>query len=281
MTLDRYALHVITDADAPGFAPDDYSYFKYGDDAVARRFGEALARGFIRDRLDGRYDGTQLVVLSSPYSFIPTATFALKRHFVRVLNRWLAERELPVVQESKIHRTVTYKEDYGALSAAERLRLISGDRFQLDSPFLRDKQLIFLDDIRITGSHERMILRTATEYALTNRAFLLYFAELADDRVDPTYENFLNYHAIREPEDLFPLLRSDRFVINTRVTKFVLNVPPAVFRSFIGRCTAAFRAELYDQAIGNGYHTLPAYAVNLRWLRQYYLTPETTHLHGH
>ena len=149
-----YSLHKITDTGNFGFCPDDYSRFKFGDDEVAERFGIGLAEGFIKAHLE-KGPVPQLVVVSSPYSFIPTATFAMKNHFVFRLNRWLALHGHPVLQETKVHRTITYKEDYGELDAAQRLKLIGNDSFHIDKAFLEGKKILFLDDIRITGGHEK------------------------------------------------------------------------------------------------------------------------------
>ena len=135
-----YSLHKIHHPDSFGFSPDAYSRFKFGDDAVAKEFGTSLAEGFIRDHLRYVTLEKQLVVSSSPYSFIPTATFAMKNHFVYRLNRWLADAGYPVVQEAKVHRTITYREDYGELDAASRLKLIGNDSFHIDREFLQGKR---------------------------------------------------------------------------------------------------------------------------------------------
>ncbi|RZM29991.1 MAG: SusC/RagA family TonB-linked outer membrane protein, partial [Pedobacter sp.] len=218
-----YSLHQIDSADQFGFCPDAYSRFKFGDDQEAQGFGEALAAGFIRDRLAGTGTIEQMVVISSPYAFIPTATFAMKNYFVYTLNRWLAEHGHPVVEETKVHRTVTYKEDYGALSAEERLSLIGNDSFHIDRDFLEGKTLVFLDDIRITGSHERMILKMADAYQLKNAIYLLYFAELVNTEIHPKIENFLNYHQVKSIFDLDGIIKSGNFCINTRIVKYILN----------------------------------------------------------
>ena len=39
--------------------------------------------------------------------------------------------------------------------------------------------LIFLDDIKITGSHEKLINKMISEYALPNDTYFLYYAVLA------------------------------------------------------------------------------------------------------
>jgi PRTase ComF-like len=101
------------------------------------------------------------------------------------LNKFLAENNAPVVQETKIHRTITYKEDYGALDAEKRMKLIGNDKFHIDKNFLTNKTLIFLDDIRITGSHERMITKMIDEHQLDNDVHMLYFAQLMDMTIPP------------------------------------------------------------------------------------------------
>ena len=268
MTTHTFSAHQINDPAKPGFDPADYSRFKYGDDRVAADFGKTLAETFIRRLMRDQYDGKQLVILSSPYSFLPTATFAMKRHFVRHLNRWLARHRFIETQEAKIHRTITYKEDYGALDAEQRLQLISNDSFELDADFLRDKTLVFLDDIRITGSHERMILRTAEKYALTNTAYLGYFAVLTNREIHPRYENHLNYFSISQLSDLDDLVEQDYFQMNTRCAKFILNSDSQEFDRFLDRRGPEFRELLFDSAIGNGYHRIEAYLDNFKTLEK-------------
>ena len=229
----RYSLHKIDNTENFGFSPSDYSKFKYGDDKVSEQYGYDLAKGFIANILSQQINSKQIVVISSPYSFIPTATFAMKNYFVYELNKWLAANNLPVVQETKIHRTITYKEDYGGLSAADRMKLISNDHFHIDKSFLENKTLIFLDDIRITGSHERMITKMLEEFDIKNDAYLLYFAELINDFINPNFENYLNYYQIKSIFDLQKIINRKRFVINTRIVKYLLNYEPIAFKIFI------------------------------------------------
>lgn len=260
----KYSLHKINSADNFGFSPTKYSKFKYGDDLIAKEFGIALAEGFIEDYLSKKPILEQIVVISSPYAFIPTATFGMKNYFVFRLNRWLAENNLPVVQETKVTRSITYKEDYGALNEAQRLSLIGNDTFHIDGKFLKDKVLIFLDDIRITGSHERMITKMLDEYSLENETHLLYFAELINRNIHPNIENFLNYYHVKSIFDLDDIIKNERFSINTRIVKYILNSEHNSFKIFIQNHSDSFLELLYDMAIGNSYHTIEAYQENLK-----------------
>jgi hypothetical protein len=267
-----YALHQIYNTTEFGFDPDAYSRFKFGDDQVAKQFGLALADGFINNYLKDNFIDNQIVVISSPYSFIPTATFAMKNYFVHQLNRWMVDNGGLVVQEAKVHRTITYKEDYGALSAEERMNLIGNDSFQIDKQFLEHKTLLFLDDIRITGSHERMILKMVDTYEMKNDIHLLYFAELANLEIHPNVENMLNYHQVKSIFDLESIIKSGAFTFNTRIVKYILNTDLNSFSIFINNQTEDFIELLYNLALGNGYHNIEAYASNLSFIREQIFT---------
>lgn len=264
-----YSLHKIDNGLKFGFNPDDYSRFKFGDDRVAKAYGKSLADGFIKDFLEDSAISDQIVVISSPYCYIPTATFAMKNYFVYQLNHWLAEHNKLVVQEAKIHRTITYKEDYGALSAEERLKLIGNDSFHIDKDFLKDKVLFFLDDIKITGSHEKMILKMVKEYGLTNNIFMLYFAELINDNIHPNIENYLNYHQIKNVSDLDAVVKSGNFCFNTRIVKYILNCDFSSFQSFLEQQNDDFVQSLYNLSLGNSYHTIESYAENFNFLKNH------------
>ncbi|MCX2485883.1 phosphoribosyltransferase family protein [Pedobacter sp. MR2016-24] len=264
-----YALHKISSTEEFGFDPDDYSRFKFGDDLVAKDFGEQLADGFISDYLEQNFVEQQMVVISSPYSFIPTATFAMKNYFMHQLNRWLVENGGLVVQEAKVHRTITYKEDYGELSAEDRLKLIGNDSFHIDKHFLEGKTLLFLDDIRITGSHERMILKMAGEYGLDNDMHMIYFAELINKNIHPNVENALNYHQVKSVFDLDDIIKGGFFCFNTRIVKYILNADFNSFSIFIKNQTDEFINMLYNLSLGNGYHMIDAYAENLNFIKSH------------
>lgn len=269
--IHSFSLHKISDIYNFGFNPDDYSRFKFGDNLVAQLFGKDLAMEFINKVLKYKDNKEQIVVISSPYSFIPTATFAMKNQFVFTLNRWLSENGFQVVQETKVNRTITYKEDYGELNAEERINLIKNDSFHIDKEFIKGKTLFFLDDIRITGSHEMMITRMLKEYNLTNETYLIYFAELINKNIHPNIENFLNYHFVKSIFDLNSIIKSKGFVFNTRLVKYLLNTEPSIFNLFIQEQTEEFINLLYDLALGNGYHTIEPYKPNLNNTKTYLL----------
>jgi len=264
-----YSLHKIERTDKFTFKPSEYSQFKYGDGFIAEQYGVALAKGFIARHLQNEMVSSQIVVVSSPYAFIPTATLEMTKYFIFELNKWLVSHRLPVIQQTKIHRTTTYKEDYGALDAEARLALIGNDDFHIDKTFLDNKFLIFIDDIKITGSHERMICRMIENYGLSNKHHFLYFAELINNDVHPNIENFLNYYKVKSVFDLTDIINNPRFAVNTRIVKFILHTESTEFKNFLLLQRYDFVNLLYNMSIGNGYHLIEAYKTNLDEIEKY------------
>lgn len=181
----HFSGYLIDDEEKFGFQPEDYSKFKHGSINIARGFGIGLADRFIDQCLSKTYDGRQIVAIPSAYSYIPTASCYMMRYFVQRLNIYLYKNGYPVIQETKINRTVTYREDYGEMSAKDRYNLISNDKFHIDREFLKGKVLLFLDDIKIRGTHERIIIKMLNEYNISNDAYMLYFAELINSDINP------------------------------------------------------------------------------------------------
>lgn len=263
----RFSLHEIAENDRFGFQPRDYSRFKYGDGNIAERWGDELARAFWHEVFRFLPDDRPTVALPSPFCHIPTASFFMHRQFLARLNRLLVADGRPVLLESKIFRTVTYRDDYGSLTAAERLRLIGNDSFQLDRDFLEGKRLLLLDDIRITGSHEMVIERALDSHDLLDcPRFFLFFAELTDHSIHPNIENYLNNYAMKSLADLLEIIRGGHFQLNTRVVKWVLASQPRAFQDFFRQLDRAFWMSFFDAALGNSYHEIEEYQQNLTFL---------------
>lgn len=263
-----YALHSITSRDATGFDSAGYSRFKFGDGAVARRFGQDLAQGFAARWLAQIPANAQLVVLPSPYSFIPTASFWMTQAFTRELNRLLVRQERAVAQMVKISRNITYRDDYGNLTFEERIRLIGNDTFRVDTAALVGKTLVFVDDIRITGSHQLVIERMMERYRLTNPHLFVYYGQLTNPDVHPNIENYLNYYTVKSLINLTPIVQSADFRINTRLVKYILNHTPVDCLPFLEQQPTAFLNELYDMALGNEYHLIAEYEPTLALVSQ-------------
>jgi hypothetical protein len=254
-----------------GFSLDKYSSFKYGDKSVAREFGYELGRKFsqsavyhtLQNELD-LYE-TPIIVSSAPYKFIPTASFALKDYFVHEFNRSHTIKFGKSIEDIKIFRQHSYHDDYGAMTKEDRDKAITSEDFYIDEHFIRNKILFFIDDIKITGSHQSRIEKLLQSINFEGHIVFLFYAELIGTE-PPHIENYLNLYAIHDLRDINKIIREGEFLFNTRVVKFILHANPIDFETFIGFQSMRFNETLLHYAIGNEYFKEPLYQTNLKTL---------------
>ncbi|MCX6317515.1 MAG: hypothetical protein NTW29_09510 [Bacteroidetes bacterium] len=260
-----FSLYKIEDNKKIPFSSEEYSKFKFGDGAIASKFGQSLASEFIQQNKDILLSGSEIVVVPSPYNAIPTASYWMSAAFIDRVNHFLASNGLKSLLTSKIHRYKTYSADYGNMTYEQRLNLISGDTYHLDKSFLEHRICLFIDDIKITGSHEKVIRTLITDQGIEGQFIFIYFAELINKEVDPTIENELNYYYVKTLEDLISLIVQDSFVYNTRVIKYILKKEPRDLEILINSISFKLISELVRLAISNNYHVMPEYEKSLQF----------------
>ena len=192
----------------------------------------------------------------------------MKTFFVDRLNLFLYQNGCVPVEEAKIYRTVTYREDYGEMSASERFNLISGDKFHVDKAFLEGKILIFIDDIKITGTHERIIIKMLDDFNIQNKCYMLYLAELQNPEMNPRIENYLNHYFVSSLDKLDCLVNNGDFVFNTRVVKYILNSNHNECVHFLNKQSESFVRDLFYLSIGNAYNQFESYSQNLIYIQE-------------
>jgi FMN phosphatase YigB (HAD superfamily) len=222
----RNSLHEINDINAIPFSREDYSKFKFGSYTLAKKFGMDLFEYFKTYHFDKLVSNfKKIIVYSSPYMQIPTSSYYLTDTFYNAFGNYLASKRIETVklEFGKIERCQTYTEDYGALTAEERYNLIKNDTYKLITVPTKDDLCIFIDDISITGNHQRVLEHLLDISGIETNSFFLYFAKLSDSTACPSFENFLNYSFIDEFDKLTELITSDDYRITTRTTKYILS----------------------------------------------------------
>lgn len=175
------------------------------------------------------------------------------------------QRKRNPIHDFKISRGHSYLTEYGKMTAKEREEAITSDDFYIDKEFIKDKDLILVDDVYITGAHERRIIKLLREAGFKNTVYFLYYAEYVGPK-DPSIEHEINLAAINDLYSIDNIIKNDEFIFNTRVTKFIMSFPPEEFLPFIKYQTNVFRNTLRTNVMGNGYHTQEAFKENFQQL---------------
>lgn len=274
----KYSLYKFTDLENAGFDSKDYSKLKYGSKRVARIFGVDLGNRFLKDLILGNnissntgYDlynkliNKEIVIASAPYKFIPVASTILKDYFLSAFNTKWAENN-PSVQDLKVFRGHSYNADYGSMTEEQRDKAINSDDFYIDANFIKGKTLFFIDDVRITGAHERRIEKLLESVGFDGDVVFLYFAEFVG-KSHPNIENELNFAFVKDLKSINYIIQNDDFIFNTRVTKYILSASKDEFNSFIDYQTKSFRNTLLTYTMGNEYHHIDPFKENISYLK--------------
>jgi hypothetical protein len=247
------------------FSSARYSRYKYGSVAATGTFARALGAAF-GQHYPERIRARRLLITSSPYMCVPTAATTLARMLRTVLNAARADRGLspaPLVQVDRISPSTG---DYGTLSARERTQLMAANalsfrRFRPDQ--VGNAHLLIVDDIRVTGAHQRCLARASDTLPFATRTFLYLaaFPSAPGACFDPSQEDALNHAAIKMLDDLAGIVHADDFAWNVRVCKFVLNpANRADLPRFLGRMPDWFVRGLYRNSVRDGYSRMGLYA---------------------
>ncbi|WP_445721659.1 phosphoribosyltransferase family protein [Flavobacterium sp.] len=259
-----YSLHKILDEEDCPFKPEEYSWFKFGDKYFAKKFAEELFSNFIVEYGETLLNQEEIIILPSPYLSIPTASNFLCYYFKEKINVFLFNNNKKSCLESKIYRNQTYVTDYGNLDFEERVKLISNDTYYIDKEFIKDKFCIFVDDIKITGSHEHTVNKILNQYGVSGEFIFVYFAELINKNIHPRIENYYNYFAVKGIKEIIEVINRETFQFNTRIVKFILSLNFTEFNHLIENISQQRSKELFYLAISNNYHQILEYKENLK-----------------
>jgi len=138
--------------------------------------------------------------------------------------------------------------------------VLSFRRFSPDQ--VRGAHLLVVDDVRVTGAHQRCVMRASADMPFLGRTFL-YIACFgpASGHFDPTQEDALNHTAVRTLGDLAEIVAGGDFSWNVRVCKFVLNqANRRGLPRFLGQMPGWFVRDLHRNSRRDGYARMASYA---------------------
>ena len=271
MKTKRFAPNEITSVDDISFCQKEYSQFKYGNYSISKKYGKELFQYFMEELINN-IETESLIIYSSPYAYLPTASYHMTQCFVdEMIENRQRLGSIKKIKFGKINRNHSYIEDYGAMNAEERYNLIKNDTYALAEIPEENATLLFLDDISITGTHQIVIENLLESNGIKNAKLFLYYATLNNPSIPANIENKLNYASVKTYSDLLGVVLNDNFKNTTRTTKYLLSLPMNDFDSFMREIIynnkQEFLIELLDGAIKNEYNEIPEYLNNMNSLQ--------------
>lgn len=254
-----FAAHTFNDLETCKFDPKMYSRLKFGCDTAARKMGHELAEKFFNQHTDVLL-ANRIVVIASPYNYVRNAATVMTEHFIDRLNELLVFANGEHVEYSVIHRKVSYTADYGFLTKEKRRGLIDNDSFYMNHEYLRGKLLLFVDDVRITGTHEDKLREILLRDNVDNDAFFLYYGDYMGKRAD--IEGQLNFAAITCLQDYVDLTKEPYHHIIIRPIKYLLGQKTEDLVDVLHGFSDRKINDIYNGCLAEGYYKMPQYQKN-------------------
>lgn len=264
MSYDRFSVHKFTSFEDAPFKVEDYSRLKFGCDVAAKSFGYQLAEGFFAVHCD-KLITNECIIIPSPYNQVENAATIMTKHFMNRLNELMVESCGRHVEYMTVQRKVSYTNDYGFLSKEKRKGLIDNDTFYFNKEYVRNKLLIFIDDVRITGTHEEKLIEILKQRRLKNNAVFLYFAEYFGDQ--PDIEAKINFAAVSSLDDYITMTRQPNHHVIVRPIKFLLGQSEQKFEYLLENLDQSVINKIYFGALHEGYYRIPQYQSNFQTLK--------------
>lgn len=261
----QFYTHKFSSLDTCNFNAKDYSRLKIGSTRVADDFGKEMAIQFYNEFKYVLSHGN-VVILPSAFNMLEIAAYLLAKQFMQHLNILLAKANMPIVKWSIIHRTISYFKDYAKLSEDERTSLLSKDKFFINRDFIKNKTLVFVDDVYITGTHERKIKEFVREEQLNNQCIFAYYCMYSGS--DPTIESKLNTVGVSCEQDYIDTINEPNHKIIVRTCKYVLNLPVAQCKELLLKLSDSYINDLYNACILEEYHINPEFSDTFQLLNK-------------
>lgn len=238
-----------------------YSQMKFGNVDIAKLFGTTMANNFFEQHKDVVISNN-IVVITSPYNFVANAATLIGKYFIRQLNHLSVQAVGRPIEQTVIHRKVSYTNDYGFLSQQQRENLINQDDFYINHKFVDQKLIIFLDDVRITGTHERKVEQVLDENNLKNQFIHCYYGQYHG--TDPTIEGKLNFTAFSSFDQYLNEIERGNYEFIVRPLKYILSQPNDVIVESLNnhRFTKSQIDEIYHNCLAEKYYQIPQYQQN-------------------
>jgi hypothetical protein len=178
----------------------------------------------------------------------------LSRFCIDTINGARIDAGLPAGTVVRVIKSTEVRATYASASPEERLAMLDQIELDTDGHSFDDKNVIVIDDIRITGSAERHTRKTLDTFSPTAVAFgyIALFNEAAAMQ-DASVEDRINHVFVKGLSDIATIQQEDGFLLNIRVLKRVLSPKEAGARGdFLAQLSDDLLYDFYSAALSCG-----------------------------
>jgi len=251
---------------------DDVRLFEKREKTTKNRRAKSLSVdldcAYIEPESKKQQYNNKIYVTCSPYKKAPTAACAVAKYFTDSLNKHLESKGLQKAVLFKIDRLSLFEGDYSEQSEEHRKVIMARNPLALPPGLdLEGSNLIIIDDIRITGIHEKSVLEAVKQHNPRKicKMFVALFEQEKGEE-NARLEAVINHASISSLENLHHLISGmgDNYIPNARVCKFILRQKDLEeLDDFLSEQSLHLLQVLYDYMIGDGYQEMNTYKSQL------------------
>lgn len=264
--MSQFSAHTFSDINTVEFDVAGYSRLKFGSNESAKKFGKEMAVKFFNEHREF-LASNECLVIPSAYNMLEIAATLLARHFMQSLNVLLVRHNMEIVKWTTMHRTITYFTDYAHMTHDERKKMLAGDSFFINKDFIKNKALLFIDDVIITGTHEDKIKEFLQTNDIKNPVKFLYYCKYTGN--NPDTEAKLNTCGVNDEHSYLHLINEPEHQIIVRTCKYLLNGTKEQLIHVLANAPKGFVASLHTACLMEEYHKVPRYRDNMGVIATY------------
>jgi hypothetical protein len=235
-----------------------YSQYKYGCGMAARALAAQLFHS-VRSRFAEWLQEGPVYVTASAYKAVPTAAQQICDEFVRLLDAYLLWQNGRHALPFRIERRTVFEGDYGKLEQTEREALMQQNLLCCNTD-LQGCRVVVIDDVRITGSHERRVQQLMLAAGVDELLSLFIGKNLQPD-TNGAVEHVLNHQWLHSLRQLRELMQRPHWQVNARVCKYLLSHPDIdQLLNFWLTVPPQQQQSILHAMDADGYSSMPAYA---------------------
>lgn len=235
------------------FDAEVYSRLKYGSAKYLEEYGTILGKHLL-EQYESLLLSKEAPVAVVVYQVVPPACNALTIFAMDAINQQRKALNLEPGTVVRIHKGEMLTKEYAAESPEVRQQILDSIHFDtLDHDF-NGRVVLFLDDVRITGTTEAKVCSTVAPHKPKDIicGYIAQFDE-REARADPAIESRMNSSFVHSLADISDVIAQDGFILNIRVLKRILRTDEYTnLAQFLAATPVDIIAQIDDAALESG-----------------------------